>query len=199
MGGVYDHRMLHLHSETSARWLQQVDESLELVLIDHAHCERKAASTAMSLLASYVENERLCRAMTTIVEEELDHFRRVRNLLRSRGIPFRRIKPSSYGRRLHEMIRRQEPQRATDRLLVASLIEARSCERFAKLRAHLQDPQLSDFYGDLFASEARHHTTYVELAGDFAAREEVAQRLDQLAAEEARIIARGDPFARMHS
>ena len=192
-------RMLSLKSDTDAKWLAQVDEDLESVLIDHAHCERKAAATAMSLLGSYLENRQLCQEMTAIVEEELEHFHLVRDLLEQRGIRFRRLKPSSYGRRLHEHVRKQEPGRAVDRLIVAGLIEARSCERFAQLAQHVTDEQLADFYRSLFESEARHHATYVRLAGNFAPEQHVRQRLEELSAHEASIIATGDPFARMHS
>jgi tRNA-(ms[2]io[6]A)-hydroxylase len=191
--------MLSLKSDTGSRWLTQVDDDLESVLIDHAHCEKKAAATAMNLLGSYIENRPLCQQMIEIVNEELEHFQMVLDLLEQRGIRFRRLKPSSYGRRLHEHVRKQEPDRAVDRLLVASLIEARSCERFAQLAEHVSDPQLTKFYRSLFEAEARHHATYVRLACDFAGESEVRQRLEQLSDCEAAIIADGDDFARMHS
>jgi tRNA-(ms[2]io[6]A)-hydroxylase len=191
--------MLGLKSETSERWLRQVDEGLEEILIDHAHCEKKAAGTAMNLINAYVENDALCRAMAEIVNEELEHFHLTRELLKSRGVRFRRLKPSSYGRKLHELIRKDEPRRAVDRLLVAGLIEARSCERFSCLRDHVQDPELAAFYGGLFESEARHHATYVRLAEDYRPRKAVQQRLDELSRQEAMIIEQGDAFPRMHS
>jgi tRNA-(ms[2]io[6]A)-hydroxylase len=111
------------------------------------------------------------------------------------------MKPSNYGRQLNELVRKREPQRAVDRLLVASLIEARSCERFALLRDRMEqrDVELAEFYGSLFESEARHHSTYVELACHFAAEEEVRARLAELSAGEAEIISRGDVLPRMHS
>jgi tRNA-(ms[2]io[6]A)-hydroxylase len=191
--------MLSLQSETDARWLAQVDDDLESVLIDHAHCEKKAAATAMQLLSSYIENQSLCREMIEIINEELEHFQMVLELLKSRGIKFRRLKPSSYGKRLHEHVRKQEPARAVDRLIVAGLIEARSCERFARLAEHVEDGELARFYRSLFAAEARHHSTYIRLAGEFAPVEAVQARLAELAAIEARVIQQGDPVARMHS
>ena len=191
--------MLHLQSETSSRWLKQVDENHDEILVDHAHCEKKAAATAMNLIFAYVDHEELCRQMRQIVEEELDHFEQVRDILRQRNIHFRRLRPSSYGRRLHELIRKLEPDRAVDRLLVASLIEARSCERFDLLRQHLDDTELAGFYDSLFESEARHHTTYVELARYYRPAEIVQQRLVELAKAEADVIATGDPMPRMHS
>jgi tRNA-(ms[2]io[6]A)-hydroxylase len=191
--------MLSLQSASAARWLAQVDAGLEEVLIDHAHCEKKAAGVAMNLLFSYVDKTDLARAMTEIVSEELEHFRMVLDLLERRRIPFRKLSPSSYGPRLHELIRKDEPGRAVDRLVVAGLIEARSCERFALLGDHVSDPELRGFYRGLFESEARHHSTYVRLAAGFAPAETVRERLEQLAAAEAAIIERGDPLPRMHS
>ncbi len=191
--------MLSLRSPSSERWLTQVDAHLDDILIDHAHCEKKAAGVAMNLLFSYVDHVVLSRAMTEIVNEELEHFRLVLDLLERRGVPFRKLTPSSYGQRLHERIRKDEPARAVDRLLIAGLIEARSCERFSLLADHLTDPELKAFYESLFESEARHHSTYVRLACEFLPEEDVRARLHELAADEAEIIDRGDAFARMHS
>lgn len=191
--------MLHLHSTSPDRWLLQVKQHLADVLIDHAHCEQKAASTAMDLMFDYVENEELCREMTDIVREELDHFGLVRKLLQERGIRFLRLKPGTYGRKLKELVRRQEPQRAVDRLLIAALIEARSCERFVLLRDHLEDPSLQAFYGSLYESEARHHATYVRLAKHFSDDHSVSMRLQELAVLEAAIIEEGCELPRIHS
>jgi tRNA-(ms[2]io[6]A)-hydroxylase len=191
--------MLHLQSETDKRWLAQVDAHLDEILIDHAHCEKKAAGTALNLIFAYVEDQELCREMAFIVNEELEHFQMVLDLLARRGIRFRRLKPSTYGRELNDLVRKQEPQRAVDRLLVAGLIEARSCERFHVLAEHVNDPELAAFYAGLFESEARHHTTYTRLAKHFAPEEVVMARLDELAGLEAAIINRGEEQPRMHS
>lgn len=193
--------MLSLQSNTTDRWLQQVDADLDSILIDHAHCEKKAAGTAMSLLFAYSGVLHLCHELPPIVVEELEHFKMVLDLLERRGIPFRPLKPSNYGRQLNELVRRGEPERAIDRLLVASLIEARSCERFSLLRDHIaaRDPELAEFYGSLFESEARHHSTYVKLAYHFADPDVVHDRLATLSAAETEIIARGDNLPRMHS
>ncbi len=191
--------MLSLHSTTPPRWLEQVHSHLDQILIDHAHCEKKAAGTAMNLIFAYVDREELCREMAEIVREELEHFELVLDLLKQRSIRFRRLKPSSYGRKLNDLVRKLEPQRAVDRLLVAGLIEARSCERFDLLRQHVEDRQLADFYDSLFESEARHHSTYVRLAKTFADDSVVSQRLKELSAAESAIILEGDPLPRMHS
>jgi tRNA-(ms[2]io[6]A)-hydroxylase len=191
--------MLSLKSSSPDRWLQQVDQHLDQILIDHAHCEKKAAGFAMNMIFAYVDHEDLCQEMTTIVNEELEHFHLVLAILKRRDIQFRRLKPGGYGRLLNECIERSEPQRAIDRLLVASLIEARSCERFCLLRDHVEDVELSEFYGSLFESEARHHTTYVRLAKTFGSEEQVNRRLAELADLEATIVAEGDRLPRMHS
>lgn len=191
--------MLSLTVPTPDRWLAQVEPHLDLLLIDHAHCEKKAAGVAMNLLFSYVEHSDLTQAMTEIVQEELDHFHQVREILDRRGIRFYKLSPSGYAPQLHELVSKQEPQRAVDRLLVAALIEARSCERFGLLRDRLADRELADFYGSLFESEARHHSTYVRLAKDFLSEEAVRERLHELSAAEGAIIAAGEGEPRMHS
>ena len=163
------------------------------------YCEKKAAGVAMNLLFSYVEHGELTKAMTEIVQEELDHFHQVRAILDRRQIRFYKLSPSAYGAKLHDLVDKHEPQRAVDRLLVAGIIEARSCERFHVLSKHVQDTELAEFYASLFESEARHHTTYTRLAKDFAPDDVVMVRLDELAAAEAEIVVRGEDLPRMHS
>ena len=191
--------MMNLKSISPTRWLKQVETHLDELLIDHAHCERKAAGNAMNLIFAYVSNEELCREMAVIVNEELKHFHMVRELLKERAIPLRRNKPTQYGRKLNALVRKSEPGRAIDRLLVAALIEARSCERFGLLRENLKDERLAEFYHSLFESEARHHSTYVRLAKMYGTEDAVSQRLHALAAEEAKIIETGHALPRMHS
>ncbi len=192
--------MLTLKSETESRWLEQVDRDLPAILIDHAHCEKKAAGTAMNLIFAYGSlDASIARQLADIVVEELEHFRLVLDLLDRRGIGFTAQPPGGYGRKLQELVRKGEPARAIDRMLVASLIEARSCERFARLRDHVDDAELAEFFGSLFESEARHHSTYAKLATFFAPEPEIRGRLDTLASAEAEIIRAGDPLPRMHS
>lgn len=191
--------MLNLKSTTSPRWLETVEQHIDEVLIDHAHCEKKAAGTAMNLIFAYVDRVELVRALSPIVVEELDHFQRVIDLLASRGVRFRRLRPSNYAGQLGELVRKQEPQKAVDRLLVAALIEARSCERFAILKDRLSDRSLAAFYQDLFESEARHHASYLQMAKLFAPEKDVVYRLEELAEAEAAIIEPGDDLPRMHS
>jgi tRNA-(ms[2]io[6]A)-hydroxylase len=193
--------MLSLKSTSAERWLEQVDRNLDEILIDHAHCEKKAASCALNLIFAYVENRDLCQEMTEIVNEELEHFHLVLDLLDRRQIRFRRLKPSNYGPQLNELVQKGEPARAIDKLLIAGLIEARSCERFDLLRRHMavRDPELAEFYHSLFESEARHHSTYVRLARQFGPEQMVKERLHELSEIESEIIARGDILPRMHS
>jgi tRNA-(ms[2]io[6]A)-hydroxylase len=191
--------MLSLRSTTSPDWLTRVQGHLDEVLIDHAHCEKKAAGTAMNLIFAYVDRVELVRRLSEIVHEELSHFHLVLDLLEQRGVRFRRLPPSGYGRRLNELVRKDEPGKAIDRLLVAGLIEARSCERFALLQGGVGDRQLGEFYGSLFESEARHHATYVQMATLFGREEEIHRRLEELAAREAEILAAELDPVRMHS
>jgi len=191
--------VLNLQVETPDRWLNQVDEDLDQVLLDHAHCELSAARTALNLMVAYVLYEPLTVEMTRIINEELDHFHQVLEQLNRLDIDFKRQQPGHYGKRLNALVRSEEPMRGVDRLLVAALIEARSCERFCLLRDHVRDPELADFYGSLFESEAGHYATYVQLAKDFMPSDIVDQRLDELASEEAQIILEGYSLARMHS
>ena len=191
--------MLNLQVETPDRWLNQVDEDLDQVLLDHANCELSAARTALNLMVAYVLYEPLTVEMTRIINEELDHFHQVLEQLNRLDIDFKRQQSGHYGKRLNALVRSEEPMRVVDRLLIAALIEARSCERFCLLRDHVRDPELADFYGSLFESEAGHYATYVQLAKDFMPSDEVDQRLDELASEEAQIILEGYSRARMHS
>src|SRR4051812_24372114 len=182
--------MLGLKSSTCSRWLAQVDRDLPAILVDHAHCEKKAAGTAMNLLVAYgSDRPQICRELADIVVEELEHFRMVLDLLDERGLKYTSQKPSRYGRALNDLVRKTEPDRAIDRLLIASLIEARSCERFSLLREHVADERLAAFYGSLFESEARHHRTYVNMARYFADASSVRERLEELLSAEGEIIA----------
>jgi tRNA-(ms[2]io[6]A)-hydroxylase len=191
--------MLALQSRTPAAWVDCVARHLSEVLVDHAHCEKKAAGSALGLVFTYIEHAGLARRLAPIVREELGHFEEVLDLLSRRGIPLRGQPPSAYGGRLARLARRTEPGRAVDRLLVAALIEARSCERMSLLAMHLPDPELRDLYARLLESEARHHSTYLLLAQGFMDDSEVRERLLVLAREEARILALPDPRPRLHA
>ena len=137
--------------------------------------------------------------MTEIVNEELEHFHMVLDLLARRGIRFRRLKPSSYGRELNDLVRKQEPAAGGRPAAGGGADRGPLVRTVPQLAGHVKDAELAEFYGSLFESEARHHTTYTRLAKDFAPEDVVLARLDELAAAEAAIIDRGEELPRMHS
>lgn len=188
-----------LQTPTSAAWLQQALEHLDMILIDHAQCERKAASVALNLIFRYPSSDRLVRALTTIAQEELAHFEQVNRWLDRWGIPFQSLPPPPYGAELKAQIRRQEPERRLDMLLVAALIEARSHERLGLLAEHCPDRELAQFYRSLMASEARHYGAYWVLATTYYDCPTVDQRLKTLAIIESELLATLHPQPRIHS
>lgn len=191
--------MLHLASTTGPAWLARALAHLDDVLVDHAHCEKKAASTALSLLFRYPERTELLRPLSRLAREELRHFERVVDALVRRGIDPGRQVPSPYAAQLMAAVRPEEPARLLDTLLCMGLIEARSCERFQLLAGAVPDPGLADLFGGLLASEARHHRTYVALASQVAPAAEVRDRLAELARHEAAVIAQAPDWPRLHT
>ena len=173
-----------LAAPSSASWLEQAIARPEDVLIDHAHCERKAAGAALQLMFRYPSSETLAEALSPLAQEELEHFDRVLALLQRRGIALRPLPAPAYGSRLAAEIRRQEPLRQLDSFLVAGLIEARSHERMALLAEHSPDRELRQLYGELLASEARHFGLYWVLCERHWSREVIIPRLQELAAIE---------------
>jgi tRNA 2-(methylsulfanyl)-N6-isopentenyladenosine37 hydroxylase len=195
-------RIRWLAAPTSQSWLEQAIARPDLVLIDHAHCERKAAGVALQLMFRYPGDGELGAALSALAREELEHFEQVLALLKARGIPLRPLPAPGYGSELSKAIRRQEPDRMLDAFLVAGLIEARSHERMGLLAAHSPDGELRDLYSDLLASEARHFGLYWLLAEGRFGRDTTTARLEQLAAVEQSALEgpRGDPAqVRMHS
>jgi len=191
--------MLNLASASDPSWVERALTDLDEILLDHAHCEKKAASTAVSLLFRYPEKSALLGPLAALAREELEHFERVLAVLARRAIPFRRQVSSPYAGQLLAAVRREEPGRGVDTLLCLSLIEARSCERMRLLAEALPAGELRDLYASLLASEARHHRTYVDLARELASDEEVRERQAQLAAHEARVLAEQPCLPRMHT
>jgi tRNA 2-(methylsulfanyl)-N6-isopentenyladenosine37 hydroxylase len=200
--GCASPRIRWLLAPSSGTWLEQAIARPDLVLIDHAHCERKAAGVALQLMFRYPGDAELGAALSALAREELEHFEQVLALLQARGIPLRPLPAPAYGSELSKAIRRQEPERMLDAFLVAGLIEARSHERMGLLAAHSPDPELRDLYGDLLASEARHFGLYWLLAEGRFGRDTTTARLEQLAAVE--LVALDGPGVdpaqvRMHS
>jgi tRNA-(ms[2]io[6]A)-hydroxylase len=190
--------MLRLASRTGAAWTAHALAHLDEVLLDHAHCEKKAAGAALTLLFQYPDQATWQAPLAALAREELAHFEAVLGWLRQRGLAFRRQRASPYAGRLRSATAAREPARRVDALLCAALIEARSCERLGLLADALPDPGLAGLYRSLHAAEARHHALYVELACQAAPRDAVAARLAELAAHEARVLAELPPLARLH-
>ena len=191
--------MLHLVSDTPPAWVAAQEPHVDVLLLDHTHCEKKAASTAMNLIFRYQFQPKLMRPLSALAREELEHFEMMLDILSERDIPFKPLEPSPYAPRLYKCIRKAEPHRLLDTLLVCSLIEARSCERMKVLSEHLEDAKLRALYKGLLKSEARHHHSYVDLAMQLCGRDAARTRLKELAVIESEIIADGGPDPRMHS
>jgi len=191
--------MLSLASTSDRAWAERACAHLDEILLDHAHCEKKAASTAVSLLFKYAERRELLVTLSQLAREELEHFEAVLAQLAVRGVTFRHQVPSPYAGQLVKAICAREPERLLDTLLCAALIEARSCERMRLLAETLDDPALAGLYRGLLAAEARHHQAYVELATAVAPRAHVRTRLRELALHEAAVLASAPPIARLHA
>ncbi|MEB3171103.1 MAG: tRNA-(ms[2]io[6]A)-hydroxylase [Synechococcaceae cyanobacterium] len=195
-------RVRWLAAPSSDDWLARALADPDTLLLDHAHCERKAAGAALQLMFRYPSDGDLARALSPLAREELEHFERVQALLERRGIPLRPLAAPPYGAGLARLVRRQEPGRLLDSLLVAGLIEARSHERMALLAAHCPDPELRQLWGDLLASEARHFGLYWVLADRRFPRAALTERLAELAAAEQELLSSAaDPpiGVRMHA
>jgi tRNA-(ms[2]io[6]A)-hydroxylase len=188
-----------LQQPTQQAWVQQVIANLDIILLDHSHCERKAAGVALNLMFRYADHASLVRKLTAIAREELEHFELVNQWLDRRGIPLAPLTAPPYGGRLKAQSRRQEPQRLLDSLLVAALIEARSHERLGLLSQFCPDRELGKFYGALMASEARHYGTYWLLADTYFERRVLQQRLEELSHYESELLATLHPEPRIHS
>lgn len=174
-------------------------DQIDAVLLDHAHLEKKAASTALTLLFRYPHHAALQRPLSELAREELRHFEAVLGHLAQRGVRFGPSRPSPYAERLSRAVRKGEPERLIDTLLVAALIEARSCERMQYLAEALPEGPLAAFYGGLLRSEARHHALYVDLAAELCGAEPVRLRLAELAAHEAEVAQACPAEPRLHS
>lgn len=186
-----------LRCATPASWVQAALTQLDVLLVDHANCEKKAAATAMNLMYKYVDKPQLLERMSQLAREELLHFEQVVGLMRERNVTYTHLGPSRYASSLRQHIRTHEPARLIDTLIIGAFVEARSCERFAAVAPEL-DPQLGRFYQSLLRSEARHYEYYLELAYAYA-DEDIAPRVAFFAALEAELIATPDPDFRFHS
>ncbi len=192
---------LGLELPTDPRWVNVAEKNIEDILIDHAYCEQKAASSCISLIITYPELTELVDALTPIVAEEWSHFERVMDELKKRGFSLKRQRKDEYVEQLQGVLRRggSREQQLLERLLMNALIEARSCERFKTLWKGIADKDLSIFYYELMVSEAGHYKTFLQLAKQYMPEQKVMSRWRELLEQEAEILkgmeVRGD---RMH-
>ncbi|NIV18312.1 MAG: tRNA-(ms[2]io[6]A)-hydroxylase [Woeseiaceae bacterium] len=192
--------MAFFDTPTPDGWVKEASARIPELLLDHANCELKAASTALGFLYRYPERQDLAQRMSRLAREELRHFEQVRGIMDEMGIPFERLSASRYAGGLREAVREEEPYKLLDMLLVGALIEARSCERFAVLAPHLPG-KLRKFYNGLLASEARHFEHYIAFAKSECglSEEEIEERLAELKTIEASLISSPDAQFRFHS
>lgn len=192
---------LGLELPTDPRWINIAEKNIQDILVDHAYCEQKAASSCISLIIQYPEKEKLVDMLTPVVAEEWAHFERVIEQLKKRGYTFGHPRKDEYAEALYKLIVKggSREQQLVERLLMNALIEARSCERFKILWKNIQDEELSIFYYELMVSEAGHYKNFLQLAREYMPEDYVTKRWNELLAQEAEIMkrmeVRGD---RMH-
>jgi tRNA-(ms[2]io[6]A)-hydroxylase len=183
---------------TPRAWVDWALQHPDILLIDHANCEKKAASTALNLMYRYVEHHKLLTKLSRLAREELRHFEQVIAIMKARSVPYPQLSASRYAGQLRQQVRTHEPERLMDTLLIGAIIEARSCERFAALAPEL-DTELSEFYLSLLKSESRHFIDYLKLAEEVGSKEAVAARLPALLECERALIEGVDTEFRFHS
>ncbi|WP_099238574.1 tRNA-(ms[2]io[6]A)-hydroxylase [Synechococcus sp. BDU 130192] len=192
-------RIKFLQEPTRPEWIELALANLDTILLDHSHCERKAAGVALNMMFRYPSAVELVKALTAIAKEELEHFELVNQWLERKNIPLAPLNAPPYGGQLRKLIRPQEPERLLDSLLISALIEARSHERLGLLGEHCPEPDLAKFYRGLMASEARHYGAYWVLATTYYDQDLVNQRLEELAIAESEILSTLHPEPRIHS
>ena len=189
-----------LHCETPDTWVEVAKrpDNQALLLLDHANCEKKAASTAVNLMYRYVGDFEMMHKMSRLAREELRHYEQVMQIMQKRGIAYEQITPCRYAGELRKPVRTHEPARFVDTLIVGAVIEARSCERFAKLAPYLDD-ELKTFYLSLLKSESRHYEDYLHLAKKVAGGEDISERVNVFLTLEKNLIESADTEFRFHS
>ncbi len=189
-----------LRAATPAAWFERAKAEWQVLLIDHANCEKKAASTALSLIFTYAQDATLCDRLSRLAREELRHFEQVQELMREVDVRFARMPPARYAQGLRSAVRTHEPERLLDLLACGAMVEARSYERFAGLAGCLPQP-IAALYEQLKESEARHHLLYVRLGNERApgGEEEFAAVLARFGDIEAELVTSPDPQFRFHS
>lgn len=195
-----DLQMLYdfLQIKTPDSWLNYAANHLPLLLVDHAHCERKAAATAINFISKYPERIELIDVMSPLAREELLHFEKVMNLMRQRDISYSPLQPSDYATKLHKQVTKRDGlERLCDQLIIGAIIEARSCERFSAIIPYIEDEELAKFYSTLIKSEARHFEDYLRLAQLYGG--DIKRRLGVFLSIENNFIMSTDTVFRFHS
>jgi tRNA-(ms[2]io[6]A)-hydroxylase len=187
-----------LLASTAPAWFAAAAAQWQLLLVDHANCEKKAASTALALIFSYADDLSLTERLSRLAREELKHFEQVQRCMRELQVPFLRLKPARYAEGLRRAVRTHDPGRLLDLLVCGALIEARSHERFVGL-APLLPPRLGEFYAGLAQSEARHQGLYLRLAEQRDVQAALPERLQHFAQIEAELATAPDSQLRFHS
>ena len=188
-----------LQQPSNPDWIENALANLDTILLDHSHCERKAAGVAVNMMFRYPSHHKMVRQLTAIAQEELEHFELVNQWLEKRDIPLAPLNSPPYFAKLKSQIRHQEPERLIDSLLISAIIEARSHERLGLIGAYCSEPELAKFYRSLMASEARHYGIYWVLAEHYSDRSTVTRRLAELATYESNILSTLHPEPRVHS
>ncbi len=186
-----------LPCETPDAWVEVALQRQDILLINHAYLEKCAARTALNMMFTYPDKPDLQRKMSRLAREELVHYEQVIKIINKRGLTYRGLKPSRYAGLMNVEIRKPSDERLTDSLIVGALIEARSCERFAKIAPHL-DPELTKFYTSLLRSEARHYKDYLTLAQGYS-KTPIDDRIKHFCAIEKQAIESEDDQFRFHS
>lgn len=186
-----------LRCPTPEAWLHWALQNQEILLIDHANCEKKAAATAMNLLYRHVSRSELLKKMSQLAREELLHFQQVVELMEQRNIPYVQLSASRYASGLREHLRKGHDEALIDTLIIGAFVEARSCERFASLLPHL-DEVLARFYRSLLRSEARHFEDYLALAKLYS-EQDIGPRVEFFAEVERELVESEDVEFRFHS
>ncbi|NJK56100.1 MAG: tRNA-(ms[2]io[6]A)-hydroxylase [Pleurocapsa sp. SU_5_0] len=188
-----------LQQPSNPNWIETAIANLDTILLDHSHCERKAAGAAINLMFRYPAHQKLVRQLTAIAQEELSHFDQVNQWLEKRNITLAALNSPPYFAQLKSQVRHLEPDRLIDLLLVSAIIEARSHERLGLIGEYCPDAELAKFYRSLMASEARHYGSYWLLAEEYSDRPTVERRLAELGEYESSILATMHPEPRLHS
>jgi tRNA-(ms[2]io[6]A)-hydroxylase len=186
-----------LNVATPQGWIDAALQNLDILLIDHAQCEKKAASTALMMIHRYPDREELLNKLSRLAREELRHFEQVLDIMKSRGVKYQALSAARYARTLREQVRHQEPHRLIDTLIIGAIIEARSCERFAALAPFL-DEELAKYYRFLLKSESRHFKDYLALAEEYSGAD-ISNRVNYFLQIENELIISSDKQFRFHS